>query len=194
MDPWVWAVLLLVLGMGLAILEIFFPSAGLLGFLAASAVLGAIIMGFRQGPGTGFGTLAAAVVGGPTVIVLALKYWPKTAIGRRILLMSPDSDEVLPEDPHVEFMKSLIGREGRARCKMLPAGAITVDGRTVDAVSEGVPIPEGQRVRVIQFRGNRVVVRPIEDEEPSETAEDPLRRPIDSITSDPFEGESEDGG
>jgi len=189
MDPWVWAVLLLVLGMGLAVLEIFFPSAGLLGFLAASSVLGAIIMGFQQGTTTGFGILLAAVVGGPTVIVLGLKYWPKTAIGRRVLLMSPRSEEVLPEDPHVTFMKTLIGQVGRARCKMLPSGAITVKGRTVDAVSEGVPIAEGQLVRVIEFRGNRVVVRPVEEETPDEAAEDPLRRPIDSIASDPFDEE-----
>ncbi len=187
MDFWVWAILLLVLGMGLAVLEIFFPSAGLLGFLAASSILAAIIMGFQQNTGVGFGILAAAVVGGPAAIVLALKYWPKTAIGRRVLLMSPTSEEVLPEDSHTDFIKHLIGQVGRARCKMLPGGAITIQGRTVDAVSEGVPIAEGQRVRVIEFRGNRVVVRPVEEEEPTETAEDPLRRPIDSVTDDPFD-------
>lgn len=189
MDPWVWAVLLLVLGMGLGILEIFFPSAGLLGFLAASSVLGAIYMGFQQGAATGFGILMTAIVGGPMLVVLALKYWPKTAIGRRVLLMSPEDDDVRPEDPHTAYMKSLIGQVGRARCKMLPAGAITIDGRTVDAVSEGVPIAEGQLVRVIEFRGNRLVVRPVEEETSSDTAEDPLRRPIDTITGDPFDEE-----
>ena len=191
MDPWVWAVLLLVLGMGLGILEIFFPSAGLLGFLAASSVLGAIYMGFKQGAAVGFGILMTAIVGGPMLVVLALKYWPKTAIGRRVLLMSPEREEVLPEDPHTAYMKALIGQVGQARCKMLPAGAITIDGRTIDAVSEGVPIAEGQLVRVIEFRGNRLVVRPIEDETPSEAAEDPLRRPIDSITGDPFDEETQ---
>jgi len=186
MDPWVWAILLLVLGMGLVVLEIFFPSAGILGFLAASAVLGAIIMGFMEGPTFGFGILVAAVVGGPIAIVLALKYWPKTAIGRRVLLMSPSSEEVLPVDPHVEAMKKLIGQVGRARCKMLPSGAVTIGGRSFDAVTEGVAVQEGQLVRVIEFRGNRLVVRPIDEEEPSEAAEDPLRRPVEE---DPFEDE-----
>jgi len=189
MDPWVFAVLLLVLGMGLGILEIFFPSAGLLGFLAACSVLGAIYMGFKQGAAVGFGILMAAVVGGPVVVALALKYWPRTAIGRRVLLMSPESEDVRPEDPHTAYLKTLVGQIGRARCKMLPSGAITIDGRTIDAVSEGVPIREGQLVRVIEFRGNRLVVRPVDEEAPSETAEDPLRRPIDSITGDPFEEE-----
>ena len=51
-DPWIWAVLLLVVSMGLAVLEIFFPSAGILGFFAmVSSMLGSIYMGFRQGAG-----------------------------------------------------------------------------------------------------------------------------------------------
>lgn len=189
MDPWVWAILLLVLGLGLGVLEVFFPSAGLLGFLAASSILGAVIMGFTESPGFGFAILAAAVVGAPVAIVLGLKYWPKTSIGRRVLLMSPTRDEVLPQDPHAAFMKQIIGQVGRARCKMLPSGAITIQGRTIDAVTEGVAVEEGQLVRVIQFRGNRVVVRPVEDDEPSEAAEDPLQRPIDSVVEDPFDEE-----
>jgi hypothetical protein len=69
---------------------------------------------------------------------------------------------------------------------MLPAGAIILDGRTVDAVSEGMPIEAGQMVRVVEVRANRVVVRPLDDEIPSASAEDPLRRPIDSVAPDPF--------
>ncbi len=187
MDPWVWAVLLLVFGMGLAILEIFFPSAGVLGFLAASSILAAIIMGFRHGPLVGFVVLTVAIVGLPVVVILALKYWPKTAMGRKVLLLAPDSDDVLPEDPRRDHLKSLVGRVAQTKCKMLPGGAITIDGRTVDALSEGMPIEAGQPVRVIEVRANRVVVRPLEDETPSPAAEDPLRRPIDSVAPDPFD-------
>ncbi len=188
-DEWVWSVLLLALGAGLVILEIFFPSAGLLGFLAACAILGAIILGFMEGPLFGFIILALAIVGLPVVVVLAFKYWPRTAIGRRVLLMSPESKDVLPEDPKMARLKGMIGRVAVAKCKMLPGGAITLDDRTVDAVSEGMPIEQGQKVRILEVRGNRVVVRPLEDEELSETSEDPLRRPIDSLTPDPFEDE-----
>ena len=70
---------------------------------------------------------------------------------------------------------------------MLPGGAITIAGRTVDAVSEGMPIEAGQAVRVIEVRANRVVVRPLEEETPTESARDPLERPIDSVAPDPFE-------
>lgn len=184
-DPWAYAVLLLVLGLGLAVLEIFIPSGGILGFLSACSIVAAVFVGFRQGPTVGVLILSVAILGLPTVIVLALKYWPKTTMGQRVLLMAPKSEDVLPEDPRTEHLKSLIGQVARAKCEMLPGGAIVVDGRTVDAVSEGMPIEADQLVRVIQVRGNRVVVRRIEEALPSESAEDPLMRPVD----DPFEEE-----
>jgi len=186
---WVWSVLLLALGAGLIVLEVFFPSAGVLSFLAVCAVLGAIVLGFMEGPLFGFAILASTVVGLPALVVLAFKYWPKTPIGRRVLLLSPRSEDVLPRDPKMERLKGMIGRVAVAKCKMLPGGAIILDDRTVDAVSEGMPVEEGQKVRILEVRGNRVVVRPLDEEEPSQTSEDPLRRPIDSVAPDPFEDE-----
>jgi membrane-bound ClpP family serine protease len=186
-EPWVWAVLLLVLGLGLAILEVFFPSAGILAFLSAAAMLAAIIMGFRQNPGIGLGILAAAVVGVPVLVVLAFRYWPKTAMGKRVLLTAPRAEDVLPDDPDRRRLKGLVGQIGRAKCNMLPGGVVAVDGHNVDAVSEGMAIEAGQPVRVIKVQGGRVVVRSVEEETPSPTAEDPLERPIDSILTDPFQ-------
>ncbi len=183
MDPWVWAILLLVLGTGLAVMEIFFPSAGILAFLSVAAVLAAIVMGFNQGPVAGILIMLAAMVGLPTVIVLGFKYWPKTAMGRRVLLTAPSSEDVLPDDPEKERLKGLIGRLGKAKSKMLLSGVIIVDGRTVDAVSESLPIEVGQVVRVVQVRGHGVVVRPADDEPPEEPPADPLQQtyeePID---------------
>jgi membrane-bound ClpP family serine protease len=185
---WAFAVLLLALGLGLAVLEVFIPSGGILGFLACSSVVAGIILGFQDTRAwVGPAILVGAVIGLPTVVVMAFKYLPKTAMGRRLLLMAPKSEDILPEDPHIDRLKSLVGQVAQTRCKMRPAGAITIDGRTVDAVSEGMPIEAGQRVRVIEVRANRVVVRPLDEEAPSAFAEDPLRRPIESVTPDPFE-------
>lgn len=189
MDPWIWAVLLLTLGLGLAVLEVFIPSGGILSFLACSSIVAGVILGFQQDEPWWIGPLilAGAIVGLPTVIVLAFKWLPKTSMGRRVLLMVRDSDDVLPTDPHKERLKQLVGQIAQAKCKMLPAGAITVDGRTIDALSEGMPIEAGQMVRVIAVRANRVVVRPVDDEDPQAAAEDPLRRPIDTVSPDPFD-------
>jgi hypothetical protein len=53
-------------------------------------------------------------------------------------------------------------------------------------MSEGQAIESGQLVRVIAVRGHRVLVRPVEDEEPAAPAIGDLARPIDSIAEDPF--------
>jgi membrane-bound ClpP family serine protease len=194
MDPWVIAVLLLIVGLGLAVLEIFFPSAGVLAVLSAVAMLAAIVFGFRQSNEAGFGILAGAVVGLPTIVVLGFRWWPRTALGRRMLLSAPQADEVLPDDPDRRELKTLVGRLGRTRCAMFPSGVITVDGRTVEATSEGLAIESGKTVRVIKVQANRVVVRPVDEELPQETAADPLQRPIDSILPDPFADPPPDSG
>jgi membrane-bound ClpP family serine protease len=182
-DYWIWAILLLVSGAGLAVLEIFFPSAGIFGFLSAVAVLASVVMGFYQGPLAGVSILLGAMVGLPTVIVLGFKYWPKTAMGKRILLMAPTAKDVLPDDPEKELLKSLVGRVGRAKSKLLLSGVVVVDGHTIDAESESLPVEVGQSVRVVQIRGHTVVVRPVEDEPAVTPPIDPLQRVYD----DPFD-------
>ncbi len=182
MDPWIWAVCLIILGLGLAVLEVFFPSAGILGFLAACSILGGILLGFRQGAMAGTVILLVSIAGLPTTLVLALKYWPHTAVGRRVLLTAPTREQVMHVDPEMQRLRAMVGQVAEAKCDMLPAGAIFLEGRSIDAISEGMPVEAGQKVRIVAIRGNRVVVRPVDDEDLPREAENPLERPID----DPF--------
>ena len=110
------------------------------------------------------------------------------------MLAVPKAENVLPDDPERRRLKGLIGHVGRAKCPMFPGGVVAIDGRSVDAVSEGMAIEAGQAVRVIKVESNRVVVRPIQEETPVENAEDPLQRPIDSIVADPFKEPPLDSG
>jgi membrane-bound ClpP family serine protease len=187
MDAWIWALVLLALGLSLTATEVFVPSGGVVSLLAACSLLTAIYMAFRQGSGVGFGILAGVLLGVPLVVAIALQWWPKTAMGQRMLLKMPESHEILPDSPKQRFLKGLVGRVGQAKSKMLLSGAVTIDGHTIDAVSEGAPIEVGQRVRVIEVRANRVIVRLLSEENADKDDSNPLVRPIDSITSDPFE-------
>ncbi|MGH7139198.1 MAG: NfeD family protein [Pirellulales bacterium] len=186
LDPLAWAALLMLVGVSLAVLEIFVPSGGVIGFLSIVSVLAAIGLAFYRGPWYGLSFLGTAVIALPAVLVAALHYWPETAIGRRILLDVPKSEEVLPEDEQRRLLKSLVGRVGQAKSLMLPSGAIFIDGHHIDALSEGMAIEKGQWVQVIEVRGTRVVVRPT-DKPPEPAGDDPLSRPIDSLGLDSFE-------
>ena len=68
-DPLIWSALLTVLGCALIVLEVFIPSGGVLGFLAATAVFSAIMLAFyHHGPAVGFMFVAIGVVALPAAL------------------------------------------------------------------------------------------------------------------------------
>jgi membrane-bound ClpP family serine protease len=187
MEPLIWAGILLLLGLMLVMLEVFVPTGGMLGFLSLTAILCGIGLAFYRGGLTyGFIFLVVTAVAVPTVLGLAFRWLPETSIGRRLLPTVPMSKDVLPDSEERRALRALVGKIGSAKSTMLPSGAVIVDGRTIDAVSEGMPIEPGQPVRVIEVRGNRVVVRPVEEGEPRQMSDDILSQPIDTLGIDPF--------
>src|SRR5689334_11983223 len=54
MNPLVWSVVLLLLGLALLALEVFLPSGGILGFLSISSLIAAVVLAFHRGAQTGF--------------------------------------------------------------------------------------------------------------------------------------------
>jgi membrane-bound serine protease (ClpP class) len=186
-----WGVILVLLGLALLLLEAFIPSYGILGTCSILAVLAGIGVAFYGDSTYGAILLAASIFAIPIAIALLIKWWPKTPIGRRVLLNTPMGDEVLPDNPLRRTLRELIGKTGKAKSVMLPSGAVTIDGRVIDAVSEGMTIEAGQWVRVIEVRGNRVVVRAIDEAEAQaarrETEEDLLSKPIESLGINPFD-------
>lgn len=187
LDPLGWAVVLLVLGCGLLVLEVFIPSGGIFGFLASLAVIASLVMGFRRDVTTGLTFMAIAVIAIPVVVGLAFTYWPKTPMGKAFLGDLPDEHEVKPDDPR----RSLVGRVGIAQSKMLPSGAVLIDGQYVDAVSQGLAIDPGEPVIVVEVRANRVMVRPARAHE-VRTADlrpdDVLSRPAEDFGIEGIEG------
>jgi membrane-bound ClpP family serine protease len=186
-DPLVWSALLMLLGSALVVLEIFVPSGGILGFLATASLVSAIGLAFyHYGPGAGLAFLGVAVISLPILVALGFKYWPKTPMGRRFLLGLPTRDEVSPDDERQQMLKQLVGKRGTAKTRMLPSGAVHVDGRTIDAVSQGMAIEPGQAVVVVEVKANRVVVRPADDH-PSlgrGQVDDVLSQPLDALGLD----------
>ncbi len=189
MDPVIWSTLLLVVGLVLAVSEVFIPSVGVLGFLSMASMVAAIGLAFyTRGIGVGLVFLALTAVAGPSTLILALRIWPKTAMGRRLLLDVPRGDDVLPDSPLRRTLRGLVGKVGTASTLMLPSGVISIEGHSVDAVSEGLPIEPGTRIRVINIHGNRVLVRPVRPDEPETPTEmDVLSQPIESLGLDPFD-------
>jgi membrane-bound ClpP family serine protease len=188
MDPLAWAILLLFLGLALVSIEVFVPSGGILGFLAIVSLTAGIVLAFyHRGAETGFLFLTLTAVAVPLALVLAFRYWPKTPMGRRLLLDVPSGHEVLPDSPRRQHLRQLVGKTGVAKSVMMPSGAVVIEGHTIDALSEGIPIDAGQRIKVIEVRGTRVLVRPIDDSEVPAASDDVLSQPIESLGLDSLE-------
>ncbi|HUG68320.1 MAG TPA: NfeD family protein [Pirellulaceae bacterium] len=194
MDPLAWSICLLIAAIALIVLELFIPSGGLLSFLAAVAVVASVVVAFSAGPRTGFLMLIVVGVVVPAILASAVRWWPHTPIGQLILIALPDDpDDVLPDTEEYRGLRQLIGKVGKSKSKMLPSGAIVIEGRTYDAVSEGMAIDAGVTVKVMAVRTNRIVVRPTDQAVTStiapstDEAADVLSQPIDSLGIDGFD-------
>ncbi|MGI9455674.1 MAG: NfeD family protein [Aeoliella sp.] len=178
-DPLAWSILLTVAGCALLVLEVLIPSGGVLSILSAASFIAGILLAFRNGGATtGFTFISVVLVAVPLMLTLAFKYLPYTPIGKAILGEVPSEDQVTPDDPRRE----LLGRVGVARSKMLPAGAVEIDGLMIDAVVRGQAIEPGQQVQVIEVQGNRVVVRVAPDGTPgTQRSEDLLSKSIEEL-------------
>ena len=152
MTPMVWALIALVLGLGLVVLEFFVPSGGLLGFLAFAALATSLVLAFTHSATAGLGFVVTILIALPTIVIVGLNILPHTPIGRRVFLSAPDADDVLPDVDTWGGLYKLVGQIGQAKSPMRPSGAISIEGKSVDAVSSGMPIEEGQLVRVIEVR------------------------------------------
>lgn len=191
MDGFFWPLLLVAVGVLFLVLEMFIPSAGLLGVFAAISFATAVVVGFLHNAYTGASTAVLVSIIVPVFLMLFIRYWPSTPIGRRMLLRrDPETDEHTALDDEEERLRTLVGKRGRAKSKMLPSGAVIIDGEVYDAATEGLALEAGQPVEVIAMRFKRLVVRPVENDAmplPPAKQADILAQPIDQLGISPFE-------
>jgi len=88
------------------------------------------------------------------VIVLWIKLFPHTGIGRQMTAMRDLKDAKGTEDN----LADLVGKTGITRSALHPAGYIEVDNRRIDVVTQGEMIDSNTPVRITAVEGNRVIV------------------------------------
>lgn len=160
MDSFYWALVLLAIGLCVIVIELFIPSAGLLGILATVLILSSVVLGFMQGLESGAIILLIGAIAVPVILGLMVKVWPHTPFGKRILLKDLKPEDILPNSPHYQRTEGMLGTLGIAKTKMLPSGTVVIGGEKFDAISEGFAVDEGDPVKVIAVRGNRIYVEP----------------------------------
>ena len=156
------AVLLLGVGLALIVAEVLFPSFGILSVLATAAIVGAIVMAFRISNEAGLQFLVATVLLVPVMIVLGFKLFPHSPIGKHMVSSGLSFESAAATDGRD---LQLVGEEGTVEADCRPAGMARIGTRRVDVVTRGEWIEAGERVRVAEVIGNRVVITRVPDEE-----------------------------
>ena len=114
----------------------------------------------------------AGLVASAFAIYFFTKYFDRSPLGRRLVLASAQKGTVAPATSPTSavsgddaFAEGRVreGDEGRALTVLRPSGRAELDGRAVDVVTVGPWIEAGSPVRVVEVRGNRVVVEEAAD-------------------------------
>jgi membrane-bound ClpP family serine protease len=158
--PILWTFLFLFLLFIVAVLEIFLPSGGVFGVLSVGFLITSIVFAFQVN--VVFGSLYTFFVCllVPVFLWYALRLWPKTWIGRQVLL-APENDPALCPNEELQTLKQLVGKHGTTKSKMLLGGLIEIEGNRYSAVSDIEPIESGETVSVVRIEGTSIIVRKI---------------------------------
>jgi hypothetical protein len=171
-----WLELILFAG-GLACiaLEIFVvPGVGIFGIGGGVMVLMSIILAsqtfifprttyqFERLSGSMF-TMVAACGGVLTALWIMRKYLAESWLLSRVMLPSPAEELDLDHTEALVDWDYLEGKRGVTTTQLTPSGKARFGDDVVNVISDGLLVPKGSSVRVVQVRGNRVLVEPLEE-------------------------------
>ncbi len=173
----IWEIVVIVIGVALMALEIFvIPGFGVAGISGIALFLAGIVYTFvPEEPGQGFPifipelpetmiflkrglvTVVGAMITSLIGMVMLSYYLPKTPFFRRVVPANPMPSEVAVQDVYSGAAR--IGDIGQAVGPLRPAGKVRFDAMLVDVVTQGEYLEPGEKVEVVERRGNHVVVR-----------------------------------
>jgi membrane-bound serine protease (ClpP class) len=152
--------LLIAIGLVAIFAELLIPAFGLIGIAGLGSVVAAVVFAYNHhGDALGTVVLATALVTTPLALFLGLKYFPRTFIGKRLILTDSFDRDRGYASYTSESYEGLVGKEGRARTTLRPSGMADIDGRKHSVVTAGEFIEKDAAVRVVRVEGSRIVVR-----------------------------------
>lgn len=172
------AMLFLVIGLGLLVLEFFIPSGGLLGLLCLVSIVISVWAAkqawYVSKPAAWYTYLTVLVVTLPGSFYGFVKFLQNSEYGDRVLLRGPKADEVTPYVEEERELDSMVGHIGTADSELCPSGNCRIDGKRLDCLSDGQLIERGAKIKVVGHRGIYPIVRELT---PDELADEVNKKP-----------------
>ena len=155
MEPFYLAILLYFLALCLAFVDLFIPSGGALIYVSGLTALASVLFGFQAGHNVGMVMLAVVFLSVPAFAFLAVRIWPLTPIGQRVILPAKERKEAKEEE---NFDEQLIGQIVETDSPLLPAGQIRILGKSRNAVARSGVIEAGQNAEIVGVKDFNLVV------------------------------------
>jgi membrane-bound ClpP family serine protease len=155
------AILLLLAALACVAAELFLPTHGILALCAALLALGSIILAYNASPALGIFFGMAVVIVSPIVFYWAIRLYPHTPMGKRVMLRKPGEKINQPFAEESQKLSQYIGKRGTALSTLRPSGIVEIDGDRIDCISESEAIPAGTPVEIIRVIGLKAVVKPL---------------------------------
>ena len=154
LQPLLFAIVLLVLGLGLIVLEVFIVSFGLLTILAIAALAGAIYFAFQAGALAGWLFVLAAPIAAALIIRNGIK---RVAASKAVPKAEVTSDAGYR---HVaERLQIAEGATGTLVTPARPTGRARFAGGECDVYAPGQTLDPGAEIVVTHIEGPTITVR-----------------------------------
>ena len=157
------AILLLFVCLCLLLAEVFIPSGGMILVTAGICLVASIWFAWRAWwpdyPVAWWCYVGSVVIAIPAVVGGGLYLFPRTPMGKRMLLNAPSLEEVSAHVEEAERLEQLVGQRGQALTLMNPGGIVLVNGERHHCEGEGMLIEPKQEVEVVGVSGTRLIVR-----------------------------------
>lgn len=155
------ALAMLIVGFVLLVIEMYIPGFGLAGISGSALMLIGIAV-MRPSPLQALILVLICAIALGIAFSLAMHSISKGRLSRSKLVLN----EVLnqKDDSASEDLSYFIGKHGKTRTDLRPAGIAEFDGVKLNVVSDGGFVSSQRHVRIERIEGNRIVVREISPE------------------------------
>lgn len=157
---WLTSLGLCAAGLLAIIVEFFVPAAGIIGVVGIGSIVAGVVLAY-----TGYGItvgsifLAGVVISTPLVIALYFKIFPRSFVGRWLILRSEQKREEGFASFTPDLYRSLRGKRGRSLTTLRPSGIALIEGSKHSVVTGGEFIEKDVEIQVEGVQGSRIVVK-----------------------------------
>jgi len=186
-----YALGLFVLALVIFVIDIMIPSGGVLIGVTGLLILASVYCAFLHSVTTGIWMVIATCLSMPLMFWLFLVIWPRTPLGKKLIVEPTPADEFVWSDAgEAGAATVLLNAIGFTLGEMLPSGLVQIGDKTYEAFSETGPIEKGVPVKVMRLDIGRLVVIPYRESNSAtpKSVGSGLDRPAADLNIDTLEG------